>query len=113
MNKKGFISIYGALLLSISLSFSAMLLTMVKTSYLYHQDRTLTFVELKVIHKIKQDLLNYEESDEQFTYMNYDISLHYEDITCYIQINKQQVPQLKAKLVFDDIEEVVVSYTYE
>lgn len=112
MNNKGFITIYGVFLLNLLLPFTMMILEDVKTSYLYHQDHTIDFVEIHVINKVKTDLLNYEEEDEKYTYLSYDIDLHYDDITCYILISFNNEVKLSSVLVFDDIEEEVVSYTY-
>lgn len=112
MNNKGFITIYGVLLLNLLLPFTMMILESVKTSYLYHQDHTIDFVEIHTINKVKKDLLNYEEENEEYTYLGYDINLQYDDITCYILISKESGVKLSSVLVYDDIEEEVVSYTY-
>lgn len=112
MNNKGFIAIYGIYLLNLVLPFSMMLIECLKTSYLYHQDNTIDFVEIHTINKVKKDLLAYEESDETFSYLDYDVELNYEDITCYIKISKQAKLMINAVLEFDDIEEEIRSYTY-
>lgn len=112
MNNKGFITIYGVFLLNLLLPFTTMIIEKVKTSYLYHQDHTIDFVEIHSIHKVKNDLLNYEEENEEFTYLGYDVDLQYDDITCYILISDKTGIKLSSVLVFDDIEEEVVSYTY-
>lgn len=112
MNNKGFITIYGILLLNLVLPFSSMLIECLKTTYLYHQDNVVDYAEIHTINKVKKDLLAYEESDETFSYLDYDIDLRYEDITCYIKIYKQEKLIINAVLVFDDIEEEIESYTY-
>lgn len=112
MNKKGFITIYGVFLLNLLLPFNLMILESVKTSYLYHKDHTIDFVEIHTINKVKKDLLNYEEENEQYTYLGYDVNLQYDDITCYILISDKNEIKIASILVFDDIEEEVVSYTY-
>lgn len=112
MNKKGFIAIYGVLLLNMLLPFTLMLLEKVKIAYIYHQENTIDFVEIHVIDKVKKDLLAYEEEDEQFSYLGYDVDLQYEDITCHILIYDKNEIVISSVLVFDDIEEEFVSYTY-
>lgn len=112
MNKQGFITIYGIMLLNLILPFSMMLIEQAKTSYLYHQDRTLDFVEIQAINKVKRELLAYEEENQTYSFLDYEIALVYEDITCYIHIYQDATLLLSSILEFDDINEEVVSYTY-
>ena len=50
--------------------------------------------------------------DKQIQYLGYDIEIHYEDITAYIKIKKDENMYLHSCLIWDDIENVVVDYTY-
>ena len=112
MNKNGFISMYALVLLQITLTFSMMMLERIKTSYISHTFDELTFVEIKVINKVKQDLLEYEEEDSSFEENGFDVELVYDDVTCYITIKKGQKKVLSSRLEFDDIEEEIIAYEY-
>lgn len=104
---------YALILLQITLSFCTMVLEQVKTSYLHHQENVLDFIELSAIQKVKKDLLDYKEEDEQYEDRGYLVNLRYDDITCYITITKNGELCVNSRLEFDDIEEVIVSYEYE
>lgn len=112
MNKQGFISIYAVLLLQSTMLFSFMIIERVKTAYMTHHQDNLDFVEIQAIQKVKRDLLAYEEEDETYTFLNYEIQLTYDDITCYIMIKSKKGVLLSTKLEFDDIEEEIINYTY-
>lgn len=76
------------------------------------KDNTLNCVEIYAIHKAKTDLLNYEEEEEEVVYLGYDIYFEYDDITCYLRIEKGGDIVLNSCLEWDDIDNVVVDYTY-
>ncbi len=103
---------YAVVVLQLTLVFSFMVMEQVKTAYVTHGQNDLDFVEIAVITKVKNDLLAYEEEDESYTYKGYEVTLRYEDITCFITIKKGNELLLSSRLEFDDIEEEFISYTY-
>ncbi|MDQ0362953.1 hypothetical protein [Breznakia pachnodae] len=63
MNKKGFISIYGIMLLSICMGFTSMLY--VKAKSIRVENENLAYAELYAIHQIKLSMRSYEEDTEE------------------------------------------------
>lgn len=63
MNKKGFISIYGIMLLSICMGFTSMLY--VKAKSIRVENENLAYAELYAIHQIKLSIVSYEEDTEE------------------------------------------------
>lgn len=63
MNKKGFISIYGIMLLSICMGFTSMLY--VKAKSIRVENENLAYAELYAIHQIKLSMVTYEEDTEE------------------------------------------------
>lgn len=113
MNNRGFITIYGIILLNAVLVFEGMLINKMNAMSYYKQNNIdLWYAELYVIHTVKEELLNYEEEDREFTYLDFTIQLEYDDIVCIYTIEKNGIVLLRARLEFDDINEEYVSYEY-
>lgn len=113
MNKKGFVTIYGLVVMQIVLSFTSYL-TFVLKSYAksYKLEKDLHYTEIYTIQKVKTDLYEYEEQNGTFMYEGYKIHLTYDDITCYIQIYENGVCKINSVLEYDDIDCYIVSYKY-
>lgn len=113
VTKKGFINMYGLLLLSVTFSFLAYVYGHIKSvSYMKKQDADLLYAEIYAIRTIEAELLAYEEENHDIYYKDYTITLSYDDITCEFTIHKDDKIYLKARAVYDDIDEMFVSYTY-
>lgn len=113
VNNRGFITIYGIILLNAVLVFEGMLINKMNAMSYYKQNNIdLWYAELYVIHTVKEELLNYEEEDREFTYLDFTIQLEYDDIVCIYTIEKNGIVLLRARLEFDDINEEYVSYEY-
>lgn len=113
MNKKGFITIYGLIVMQVVLAFSSYLIyTLQSYAKSYTYDKKLHYTELYTIQKVKTDFYNYEEENEEYDYLGYRVHLTYDDITCFIHIYQNGEEKISSKLVYDDIECFIVSYEY-
>lgn len=113
VSKKGFLSMYGLTILPLVLTIASVLLFNIKHQWnALNLNQTIHMCEIYAIQLVKDELLAYEESDKQIQYLGYDIEIQYEDITAYIKIKKDENMYLHSCLIWDDIENVVVDYTY-
>lgn len=114
VKNKAFLSIYGLTLMPLVLLFVSTIAYSIQLEIKNESlDPSLHLCELYAIQYVKNALYTYTEEDEMISYNKYNIHLDYEDITCYIQIEKEGIVYIQSCLQWDDIENVVVSYTYE
>ena len=114
VNKKGFLSMYALTILPVILVIiSTLTYTIDKHVENQKINNSLHLCEIYTINYVKKALYTYQEEDVELLYDGYKIKLLYEDIICFITILKEDEIVLKSILEWDDIENVVVSYTYE
>lgn len=109
MWNKGYVSIYGILILALVLSFTSYFYVSIQSVAIQNTD--FQMAEFYTILYIKHAYMEYEEEDVTLTYEDFDIEITYEDMIATAKISKDD-KTLSFQLEFDDIEECVSSFEY-
>lgn len=109
VNKKGFVSIYGVIILSLCLTFVLMLTQRIKAQTI--QNENLSYVELHAIKKAKESLNN-DDASQKFSLFDFQIELKFNNQKCRIIVIRANEVVLKSLLVYDELDNYIISYEY-
>lgn len=68
-------------------------------------------IEMVVVMKVKSDYLNYDESDIEFEYEGIPISIQYNGMQAYVEV---QYPDgdIVYQITFNDLDECIMNFEY-
>ena len=111
--RKGFISLYLCVILSITLTVVSSLCASVRNYHEFEKDRDaqriMNWMEVLCINRVKQKLRDYEEEDEDLCLGECEAAIRYDDTSVTIVIEYGQFVRERL-LEFDDVEDIVSSY---
>lgn len=110
VSKKGFVSIYGVIILNLCLSFVFMLTQRIKAQVI--QNENLSYAELYSIKKVKENIANEDKKDGNLGFLDYQITLKYDHNNCHIVIMEDGKIVLESALLYDELNNCIVSYEY-
>lgn len=112
-NKKGFITIYALLLLSVSFSICAAVTKVYKDKVKFIENvdefRLINQIEVLVIGRIRQSYDDYKTKDETLYYHSCRISISYDNSSASISIICPKMSRHRV-LTYDEIEGFVTDY---
>ena len=112
-SKKGFITLYMAMILSFTLAISSLANKRIRQYYEFQDDlsyvREINRLEILTINRIKQKLRNFQEEDETLWVGDYSIEIRYDDLDVDFSIAGNGLKR-ERKFSFDDFNDYVYDY---
>ena len=112
VSKKGMFTMYALILLQFILIYFTVFYDRITFQMKFRNNTTLHYCELYAINFVKNEFINYDESDKMISYEEYNVDLDYEGITCTLSFYNENVLIFQSYLEWDDIENVICDYAY-
>lgn len=110
VDQSGFISVYALIFLQITIAFVTMICIRCNTLILSSKENE--FIEVFLIHHVKQTYEDGEPEDETLNWKDYEITIRYESFIADITYEHKNGNQVHIQIEYDDICMCVMKIAY-